>query len=414
MKIKTVILLAVISIFACGLLVSLCSCSGNDEKGTDDDSAGDDDSSPADDDSAVNPFLAPEKRGPYLVGNTSYFFEDDSRELGCDPGGNRVLLTEVWYPADDSAAALPENMIDDFFLGRTDEVKAALEAAGYTDEDPINLPTGSYRDAPLRPNTPLMPLLFFSHGFSSNRFQNYTMAAYLASHGYIVIAPDHACNSIATLTPDDVVILNVLYTVKALPDRKADLIFLIDIFTENPPEMFAGRLDAAHIGLFGHSFGGITVSETIKIEPRASAMIQLAAFGFPPVPAEVKAPSMYFSGREDKVMHPYEFLHNAYIEQMPPPKLQLEFFDTGHFTFSDLCRFVPRLMASGNGCGTETRIGSDELFTNPSVDSLHEVMDPYSTAFFGSVFFQYEELISFLAINHNATMMDYIIVPVPN
>jgi len=369
----------------------------------DDDAGADDDTSDGDDDTPGNPLLNPEEPGPYLVGNRSYFFTDATRELSCGDG-KRVLLTEVWYPAADNAMDYPENYLEDFFLGRIDEVREALgEQAG----DMNNLPTGSYRGAPLHPDAGKLPVLFFSHGFMSNRFQNFTMADYLASHGYIVVAPDHICNSVVTLTPTAVVLGTPLSMITTLPERIADMSFLMDVFEQQPPELFAGHIDTARFAIWGHSFGGLTATEVAKREPRVKALLQLASFGFPFVPDTVTAPSMYFWGKQDKVMRMFKAFHYQLIAKMPPPKMELEFFNTGHFAFSDLCDFVGTLGAHGNGCGTETRIGGDGTVTNPDHDKLHGVLDPYATAFFGAALYGLAPLEEYLAENHFPGMMEY-------
>lgn len=415
---KNLFRLMLICLLACAIALAACDDDDDDnndavdDDAVDDDSADDDvdDDTAADDDAVdddINPFINPETMGPYLVGNASFFFEDTSRELSCGEG-NRWLLTEVWYPAVDNADDWPENYTTDFFLGRDEEIEEALIEAGINpDEELYDVPTGSYRDAPLHPDAPSMPIVLFSHGFSSNRFQNYTMSAYLASHGYLVVSPDHICNAGVALTPDDVVLFSILNFPLTLGERKADMSFLIDVMTLNPPEMFAGRLDNERIGFWGHSFGGVTVSEQFKVETRVGALIQLASFGFPPVPETVTAPSMYMWGKQDKWMFMFENWHDTYIQQAPMPKYELEFFDTGHFAFSDLCEFSINLAENGNGCITETRIGSSKLFTNPDHDVLHEVLNAYATAFFGAALFDYPDLWAYLAENHWPEMMEY-------
>jgi hypothetical protein len=94
---------------------------------------------------------------------------------------------------------------------------------------------------------------------------------------------------------------------------------------------------------------------------------------------------------------------------MPKPTYELEFFNTGHFAFSDLCLFVPPLAANGNGCVREKKIGSDEFFDNPPHDKLHRVLNAYATAFFGSVFFGYDELATYLEDNQWPGMMQYFV-----
>jgi predicted dienelactone hydrolase len=337
------------------------------------------------------------------VGNRSFFFEDSSRDLSCG-SGKRILLTEVWYPADPSAASLPENRVEDFLLGRAAEVAAALDGGL---EEVNNLPTGSYRDATLRSDAPPLPMLFFSHGFMSNRFQSFTMASYLASHGYLVVAPDHICESKVTLTPTQVVQGSPLQLFTSLPVRVTDLRFLVKLFAENTPSPFGGRVDTSRIGLWGHSWGGLTASECIKVETRARALLQIASYGLYGVPPTLRAPSMYFWGKEEKVMSYFRSQHDSFIAAMPRPKYELEFFDTGHFAFSDLCEVIPSFQTNTNGCGTETRASGSGSFTNPPHDTLHAVLNAYATAFFGASFFGLSELRGYLSDNHFPAMMEY-------
>lgn len=378
---------------------------------TDDDSAPDDDADDdADDDGLpVNPFLYPGRPGPYPVGNTSFFLEDDTRALGCGEG-NRRLVVEVWYPATDDADAYPENTLYDFFLDQQEEAMAAFAEHGDM-PPPDNYPTGSYRDAPLRDEPAAMPLIVFSHGFTSNRFQNYSTANWLASHGYAVVSPDHTCNALVAPFPDGIIGFSLLDAPFTIFERVADVRFLIDVFTQSPPAPFEGRIDAERVGIMGHSFGGFTVSETIKHEPRAGAMVQLAAFGLPGVPDDVTAPSLFVRGEQDKIMAPFGAFHDAYRDQMPAPKIELSFADTGHFAFSDLCVFSPWLAEDGNGCGEETRIGSDELFTNPTPAAMNDMMSPYITAFFGAVFFAEPELWHYLETNHHPELVTHTFWP---
>jgi len=374
----------------------------DDNDAADDDDSGDDDSADDDDDS-TNPYLNPETYGPYLVGNTSYVMEDETRELFCGEG-NRRMVVEVWYPASDDADQWAENTFYSFFL---DQLEAAIEEFkdhGDLGEPPADFVTGSYRDAPLHPDSGPMPILLFSHGLSSTRFQNYTHANYLASHGYVVVSPDHTCNALLTPLPEGIVTFSTPDVLFTLGERKGDMSFLIDVFTENPPEKFAGRLDNDRVALFGHSFGGFTITETIKVEPRARAMVQLAAFGFPRVPEEVDQPSMYLTGQQDKVMYPFRNWHVAHRDNMPNPRFELSFYDTGHFAFSDLCTYSPWLT---NGCGTENKILSEEMFTNPTVEQMNAMIGPYLVAFFGATLFDEPSLWQYLQGNHFPEFFNY-------
>ena len=346
-----------------------------------------------------SPFLHPETPGPFRAGNTSVFLQDDARTLSCAEGP-RVLLTELWYPAD---AGGTENTVLDFFLGRWDEV---VDAMGGDRDALTDLPTGSWRDAPLAADAPPMPVLVFSHGFLSTRFQNYTMAAWLASHGYLVVAPDHTCNAQVALTEDAVVVSTDTNPFTALDDRVADVVFLLDLLTDHPPSLVDGRIDIAKIGLWGHSYGGVTILETLKTETRPLAVMPMAAFGFPPMPDTLTASSLHVWGMQDAIVGTFEPWHDEVILQMPLPRYQLDFPDTGHFAFSDLCLFVPD-MATQNGCGTNPTLDGLSTFTNPDHDALHAVLNAYATAFFGATMLGEPDLVAWLEENHFPDLMGY-------
>lgn len=353
-------------------------------------------------DQTQNAFLDPSHPGPYLAGNTSFVFEDPGRLLSCG-AGNRRLVTEVWYPAADEAVGWPENRMSDFFLDQFEAAVEALRQSGQLPDGEFHdFTTGSFRDAPVHPDAPAMPILIFSHGFSSNRFQNYTMCNYLASHGYLVVSPDHTCNAKIAPLPEGIVLFTWSNALASLSERMDDMSFLIDVFTGDPPEKFEGRLDPERIGFWGHSYGGMTVTEQLKVEPRVSAMLQMASFGFPfpPVPEGLSAATLFMWGEQDKVMAPFEDLHDEVVSQMPVPKYELEFLDTGHFAFSDLCVFLDFLLMELDGCGRGTRIATGEPFENPDHGEMHQILNAYATAFFGASFFGDPELSNYLLENH--------------
>src|SRR5262249_1352094 len=90
-----------------------------------------------------------------------------------DPARNRTFATDVWYPIDPSTTD-----------GKPNEYK--LESLFGT---LASIASPARRDA-----TPLagtFPLVLFSHGFGGIRFQSYFVTERLASHGFVVVAPDH-------------------------------------------------------------------------------------------------------------------------------------------------------------------------------------------------------------------------------
>ena len=346
--------------------------------------------------------------GWQYVGNTTIFLEDASRPLVCGEG-NRRLAVEVWYPASVDPDRWPENRISDFYLDQVDEAVRYYTELGVLPGGEIgDLPTGSYRDAPVDPDARDLPLLIFSHAFASNRFQNFTLATYLARRGYLVAAPDHTCDANFVPFPDDPVVLWVPDALFTAADREEDIRFLIDTFTEGAAEPFEGRVDPARIGVLGHSFGGFSATQYVMIDSRVSAMLQLASFGIPPVPEDLDASTMYMWGLEDGYMYPWRNLHDEIVLEMPPPKYELRFFDTGHLAFSDICLYAWLAKEIGDGCGWQERIESPgEFFENPDHDALHGILGRYADAFFEAAFFEDPDSLDYLEENRFPAMMAY-------
>ena len=112
-----------------------------------------------------------------------------------------------------------------------------------------------WRDAGVDPGE-RYPLVVFSHGSGGVRFQSWFLLQALASHGYVVVAPDHAGNTaldqlLGTADPFPVVAAN----------RPRDVSFAIDEVlarAADPSDPLAGAVDPSRVAVVGHSFGGFT------------------------------------------------------------------------------------------------------------------------------------------------------------
>ena len=198
-------------------------------------------------------FLKPS--GPYPVGVLDRVMIDPARTnlYRYTPKTNAFMVT-IFYPAEAPAAGTipasmwPRRIASDpavYSMLGLDARWAKLFTAAFGHH---------YRDAALAASPKPFPVLFFSHGLSF-RLAYSQMAEELASHGYVVIAPDHS-DCFASEFPDG------RYLVGNSPDnagRFKDMEFLVDeIVRMNAEDFFlAGRLNLERMGIYGGSYGGI-------------------------------------------------------------------------------------------------------------------------------------------------------------
>ncbi len=301
------------------------------------------------------PAPAPRPETAYAVGSTTRFIHDHSRGFDSVAGNNaglRILIAEVWYPVDHGTAASGKYRratYGDYVFGDRDVHRLMMTATTFFHLTPESVRNGvsaseidaaivelfdreraSLVDAPLAPAEAPRPVVVMSHGDAGSRYNMETACEYLAAHGYVVIAAEHAGNSPYSMTgrdpalaaedgdpevrarmadvmaylddrgvygsaenygqsysptdavPDDPDYLTHLDD--ALVQRVADLrAVLADLERMNRDGDFAGRLDLERIGLMGRSFGGSTTLAALALEPRFAAGVVVVPFVLPDV-----------------------------------------------------------------------------------------------------------------------------------
>ena len=181
--------------------------------------------------------------GPYPVGVRTVVITDPAR-FDPDTREMRTLVTEIWYPAAETARGqtgasyVLDDLIPAEFIppeGTTAKVTtpAVRDAAPYDADEPF-------------------PAVVFSHGSGGVRQQSTFLTAVLASHGYVVAAPDHTGNTLR-----DLVVAGDLEAgamVAAYDDRPRDVSRVIDWLGKRPDDdPLAGLVDVSRVGVVGHS-----------------------------------------------------------------------------------------------------------------------------------------------------------------
>lgn len=350
----------------------------------------------------------PESPGPFSVGVRTVLLVDESRYDITTKSG-RQLLTEVWYPAAESAADMPTYPIKSFFGEWQDFVltvfRAIFTVIGAPEEiDNFSKVTGAVRDAPMARDRGPFPLVLFSHGNIGIRFQSYTLMEYLASHGYIVASPDHTGNAFVTALPDRLVIVNPLLIPLSLFDRPMDLIFLADRFREisrGSGSFLRGMIDEENVAVTGHSFGGLAAVIAVTADPELKAAISYAGPWLPFFPEGFSTPILYMLGHEDRTLGE---LQNAQLRLTyagtPSTKFMVELYKAGHYTFTNACGLAPSLFGSGDGCDTGHYFCDGSPFEYISAEEGYEIINAYTTAFLGYTLKGLTEYLDYLTSEH--------------
>ncbi len=178
---------------------------------------------------------------------------------------------------------------------RTDEARAYAPGPGpYAVRDVQELvlrDTSRGKDLQLRIRHPdaagPFPVIVWSHGALGSKDNYGVLTEHWASHGYVVIQPTHADSRRLGGRIRDV------RSFQGWEDRPRDVSFVLDSLDElaRREPALAGKLDAARIGVGGHSFGAHTAQliggartfgrrgEQSFFDPRVTAVMLLSAQG---------------------------------------------------------------------------------------------------------------------------------------
>jgi len=241
--------------------------------------------------------------GPYAVGRASYDWVDSTRPetLSKTPNTPREIVVDVWYPA-----AMPQPGVHAApYFPNAEKINQSPYAQAERRELGNLWPTiasGSvhahtYENAPVASAPPRFPLLIFSHAIGSEPYLYAHQIEDLVSHGFIVATIHHTYEvGVAVFTDGRMVPFSEenfrRSRVNGVEDisneRKwenerfdvwaGDMRFTLDEITRlNTTPLskapFAGRVDLARVGVFGHSFGGIAVGRACELDQRFKACL---------------------------------------------------------------------------------------------------------------------------------------------
>jgi predicted dienelactone hydrolase len=273
--------------------------------------------------------------------------------------------------------------------------------------DPLTLPSEVAVDALSVSARSAQTLLVFSHGYQGIHIQSFELMETLASHGFIVISPEHTGN--AQASPTDTFD-------EAASKRVPDVSFLIDMmFARNrdPEDPFYGRIDEESVGVVGHSFGAMTAIGMasgwagVEPDPRVTAIAPISAVidgdlqsderqspnaGFTEEElASITVPVMLIGGTED-INVPIGNNELAFAQLINAPQVyKVDVIGATHNHFAAICPIANTLIDSGLGpelwpsIGAEALIEPYETTCGPDVFPIEEatrLQNLYVVSFF--------------------------------
>lgn len=329
----------------------------------------------------TEPVDPPDELGSFGVGHVTFTAVDSSRN-------DRSLKLDAWYPVDEA---------DGKDSPRTSYPLMgvfALESDVALEQPPVSARVGQ-------------TLLVFSHGYRSINIQSTALMEQLASHGFIVISPEHTGNAQSSPTDD--------YDTAAA-NRVPDITFVIDTMLKKnatPDDPFYNRLNTERFGVLGHSFGGMTSIGMAAgwagamPDQRVTAIAPISAvidkdLGTEDRPSEhasfstqqlgsVTVPVMLIGGTED-VNVPIENNELAFAGITGSPRVyKVDIIGANHTHFANICAIGDLLIESNLGRDTWAAIGAEDLIEpydatcTPdvfSIEEAHRLQNLYVTAFF--------------------------------
>lgn len=320
--------------------------------------------------------------GEYPVGVQTIQVTDDVR--------GRTLDVDVWFPITDDAVGDPHRY--SFVTGDYYESPRAI----------------SVDAAAIAPDGPF-PLVVYTHGSGGLRYIHSDYTETLASHGYLVVAADHAGNTAIDQflqTEDDRA--TIAY------NRPRDVQVLIDQMT-NPENTdtagFVGSVDPERVAVTGHSLGGYATlavaggmsneAGTISPDPRVDALIPLAPAigdGDPATSlltaeflANVTAPVLVMVGTGDITTPPTPNVDRTVAEVSSDVVYRVDLVDAAHQSFTDVCDYLDFFPTLENP--TPAVVGIIEAFAvegcsdgDMPIERVKEITNTFAVSFLDSIF----------------------------
>lgn len=305
------------------------------------------------------PIALPAPTGPYPIGRTVYDWVDETRPeiFNKDLASKRELMALVWYPA----VQQPGLKLADYLpLPWAQAREAAWGVGALLMQRPQTVRIHALADAAVATDPPRYSVLIFMPGLGPLAADYTTLIEDLASRGYVIVAltPTYSASIVVFADgrvakaipeagiPDDVTtVTDEKYRGDQLMQTwAADARFGLDQaekLNRDPQSKFFGRLDMAHVGFLGHSFGGATAAQACRLDSRCKAGLNWDGYPYGDVvQVGLKQPFMFIwseaTDTQDQFYQQAARDIQAIYGKLPNGGYQLTIKGARHFNFTDL------------------------------------------------------------------------------
>ena len=304
----------------------------------------------------------PEPTGRQLVGSTELHLVDHGRRDPWVAGRDRELMVSIWYPAR-SASGYPRQPYMPPGVARDVDESGSFGLARPGEVDWGAIRTDAAREAPAD-NHSSRPIVLNSPSLQYSRALGTSTALELASRGYVVVTMDHTYEAPAVQFPNGRVERKVPMSgdealKKMVDTRVRDTRFVLDQLAvlhsgRNPdaegrhlPKGLGKALDLDRIGMYGHSGGGATAAETMRVDRRIDAGINMDGTlqykdEFLPVAREGLDRPFMLMGKDNQT-HLNKPSWRSFWDHSTGWKRDLSLEGASHFSYTDAQSFVPAL-----------------------------------------------------------------------
>lgn len=305
--------------------------------------------------------------GPASVGVTTTNLTDSSR--------GRTLPVETWYPITSLGTA--SDVID--FEADPDRNAALAPLLDAAPVECVARTTNATRDAAATAGE--YPVILYSHCYTCTRWSAHAVMERLASHGFIVVAPDHEGDTLFDRLGDTASDLD-----NALVDvREADIRFILDQVIAGDALPEGVTANASQVGMLGHSIGSVTAGRVAQNDERIAAVAGLAApmenalYGEVLIESITVPLALLQANEDNSIMEVGNFFIRENFGKANIPAYKLDIVDAGHWSVTNIAGLEAFYAP---GCGDGTRQIGGEPFTYVSVDSADGYTATFVTAFF--------------------------------